>query len=99
MRTSCPILSFGKSGSGTKNRIFMFPGGMIDSTGRLRRHHLAFAEIDLLDGPCDRRKALAPRQPRLRVLTRASATRSAETAESRVACVPAPVLLSEAARS
>ena len=33
------------------------------------------------------------------VLTRASATRSADTAESRLACVPEPVLLSEAARS
>ena len=32
------------------------------------------------------------------VLTRASATRSAETAESRFACVPEPVLLSDAAR-
>jgi hypothetical protein len=33
------------------------------------------------------------------VLTRASATRNAEVAESRLACVPEPVLLSEDARS
>ena len=33
------------------------------------------------------------------VLTRASATRSAEIAESRLACVPEPVLLNDAARS
>src|SRR5258708_23754916 len=33
------------------------------------------------------------------VLTRASATRNADTAASSVACVPDPVLLSDAARS
>ena len=93
------MCTVGSTACGTKKRTLTFSGGRIDTIGRPGLHHLANAEVDLLDRPGDGCSPPAGGRAAFAEFSLASAVRSVASASSNAFCEPTARFSSSCARS